>query len=114
MNGSLARLAVVVNDFGREILAGAALAGQQHRRGRARGDLLQQRLDAAIAALVADDAVEAVGLRLVGAQRPHLPPKPRRFERLFDEQRNLVEVERLVGVVIRAMLHRLDRRLHAE
>ena len=102
-------VAVVVQHLGREILAGAALAGQQHRRRRARRDLLQQRLDAStIAGALADDAVEAVGLRLARAQRAHLAAQPRRLERLLDQQRDLVEVERLVGVVIRAVLHRLD------
>ena len=43
----------------------------------------------------------------------HLAPQPRGLERLLDEQRDLVEVERLVRVVIRALLHRLDRRVDA-
>ena len=61
-----------------------------------------------IGAALADDAIEAVGLRLAGAQRAHLAAQPRRLERLLDEQHDLVEVERLVGVVIRAGLHRFD------
>ena len=59
-------------------------------------------------AALADDAIEAVRLRLARAQRAHLAAQPRRLERLLDEQRDLVEVERLVRVVIRAVLHRLD------
>ena len=47
------------------------------------------------------------------AQRPHFAPQLRRLERLLDEQRDLVEVERLVRVVIRAVLHRLDRDVDA-
>ena len=53
------------------------------------------------------------GCAWLRAQRAHFAPQPRRFERLLDEQRDLVEVERLVGVVIRAVLHRLDGRLDA-
>ena len=42
------------------------------------------------------------------AQRPDFAAQPRRLERLLDQQRDLVEIERLVRVVIRALLHRLD------
>ncbi len=62
---------------------------------------------------VADDAIEAVGLRLRRAKRAHFAAQPRRFERLFDQQRDLVEVEWLVRVVIRAGLHRFDRHVDA-
>ena len=67
----------------------------------------------AIGRAVADDAIEAVGLGLCRAKRAHFPAQPRRFERLLDQQRDLVEVERLVRVVIRAGLHRLDRHVDA-
>ena len=67
----------------------------------------------AIARAVADDAIEAVGLRLRRAKRPHFPAQTRRLERLFDQQRNLVEVERLVRVVVRARLHRFDGHVDA-
>ena len=54
-------VAGVVQHFRGEVLAGAALAGQQHRRRRAGGDLLQQRLHAAIdRRALADDAIDAV------------------------------------------------------
>ena len=105
--------AVVVNHLGGQILAGAALARQQHRRRRARRDLLEQRLHRGDGRRLADDAIEAVGLGLARAQRPHFAPQLRRLERLLDEQRDLVEVERLVRVVIRALLHRLDGGLDA-
>ena len=62
-----------------------------------------------IGRLFPDDAIDAERPRLAGAQRAHFPAQPRRFERLLDEQRDFVEVERLVRVVIRAVLHRLDR-----
>ncbi len=106
-------VAAEVNDLGGEILAGAALPCQEHGRGRAGGDLLQQRADVHDRVARADDAVEAVRLRLGAPQRAHFAAQPRRLERLLDKERDLVEVERLVGVVIRALLHRLDGRLDA-
>ena len=102
-------VARIVQDLGREILAGPALAGQQHRRCWTGGDFLQQRADVDHHVALADDAIEAERLRLAGAQRPHFSPQLGRFQRLGDEQRDLVDVERLVGVVIRAVLHRFDR-----
>ena len=71
-------------------------------------DLLQQRAHPDHHVALADDPIEAVGLRLGGAQRAHLAPQLRRLQRLGDQQRDLVDVERLVGVVIGAVLHRLD------
>ena len=53
------------------------------------------------------------GCACVARSAPHLAAQPRRLERLLDQQRDLVEVERLVRVVIRALLHRLDRGLDA-
>ena len=52
-----------------------------------------------------DDAIQTVGPRLRGAKRPHLPAQLRGLERLLDQQRDLVDIERLVGVVIRPVLH---------
>ena len=108
MNGLAARSLGVVEHLGREILAGAALPRQQHRRRRTGRDLLQQRTDADHHVALADDPIEAVGLRLAGAQRPHFAPQLRGLQRLGDQQGDLVDVERLVGVVIGAVLHRLD------
>ena len=34
--------------------------------------------------------------------------QPRRLERLLDQQRDFIEIERFVRVVVRAFLHRLD------
>jgi hypothetical protein len=98
-----------VNDLGREILAGPAFAGQQYRRPGARGDLAQQRPEGDHRVAVSDDTVETVRLRLIGAQRPHLTPERGRLQRLFDQQRHLVEVEGLVEVMKGAVLHCFDR-----
>ena len=101
-------VAVVVDRLGGQVLAGAGLAGQQHGGGRARGHARQQRLDLLHRRETADDRVEAVLLPLAAAQRPHFAPQLAGLERLLDEQRHFVEVERLVDVVVRAELHRLD------
>ena len=106
-------IARVVQDLRGEILAGAALAGQQHRRRRACRDLLEQCFQLRDRRAVADDAVEAVRLRLARAQRAHFAAQAGRFERLLDQQRDFIEVERLVRVVIGARLHRLDRHVDA-
>ena len=80
---------------------------------RLAGNLLQQRADGDHRIALADDAIQAERLRLTGAKRPHFPPQRRRLECLLDEQHDLVEIERLVGVVIRAGLHGVDRRVDA-
>ena len=73
-----------------------------------RRNLPEQRAHADHDVALADDPVEAVRLRLAGAQRPHLAPQLRRLERLGDEERDFVHVERLVRVVVGAVLHRFD------
>ena len=60
-----------------------------------------------------DDALQAVGPRRVGAELAHLAAQPRRLERALDGRGDLVQVERLVGEVVRAELHRLDGGLDA-
>ena len=102
-----------MENLGRQILAGTALAGQEHRRGRTRRDFSEKRLHCRQSGRLADDAIEAVGLRLGGAQGAHFAPQLRGFERLRDEQCDLVEVERLVHVMVGALLDRFDRGLHA-
>ena len=97
-----------MNDFRGEILAGAAFARQQHRRRRADADLLEQRAHRFDRLALADNAGQAEGLRIARPQDTHFAAQLRRLERLFDEQHHLVEIERLVGVVERAALHRLD------
>ena len=110
MNGRGGAVAVVVERLGGEVLAGAALAGQQHRRRRARGDLRAAAPCSAPhrRATRRRCASRPYGCACAGAQLPDLAAQPRRLERLLDQQRDFVEVERLVGVVVRAELHRLD------
>jgi len=102
-----------VQDLGGQVLAGARFSGQQHRRGRTRGDPLEQRLEFAQLRRIADDAIEAVGLGLRRPQLSNFAPQPRGLERLLDERRQRVEIERLVHEVVRAQLHRFDRGLDA-
>jgi hypothetical protein len=112
MNGRDAR-AVVVNHLGRQILARPALADEQDRRGRARRNPLQQGAQRLHRGGVSHDPVQGkrLGMRLL--EPPDLPPELGRFERLLHEQRDFVQVERLVRVVEGPLLHRLDGRLHA-
>ena len=57
----------------------------------------------------ADDPLQAVGTRGVGAVLPDFPAEPGGLERALDHRGNLVQIERLVGEVIGPELHRLDR-----
>ena len=95
----------------REVLAGAALARQEHRRCRAERHAPEQVAQRDDGRRLADDALEREGLRLAGAQHAELAPQACRLERLLDQPRHVVQVERLVGEVIRADLHRLDGRV---
>ena len=61
----------------------------------------------------ADDALQAVRTGRVRPELPDLAAQPRRLERPLDRRRDFVEIERLVGEVIGAELHRLDGGLDA-
>ena len=95
-------VAVEVQDLGGQVLARAAFAGEQHRGRWAGGHLAQQLLQAGHQRRLADDAVEAVGLRLTGAQAPHFAAQAGRLERAAHDRGDVVEVEGLVGEVVRA------------
>ena len=62
---------------------------------------------------LADDALQAEGLRLLGAQRAHFAAQVRSLQPFLDDLHHLIEIERLVGVVKRPLLHRLDDRFDA-
>ena len=68
-------------------------------------------------AVIAGDAptmrCRLYGLAAFDAELPDLAPQPRRLERALDRRRDVVQIERLVGEVIRAELHRLDGGLDA-
>ena len=114
MNGRERAVAGVVNDLGDQVLAGAALAGQQHGGGRADGharDQVPQRRDRRRRA--DDAAAGCTGVAAFAAELPHFTPEPRRLERALDRRRDLVQIEGLVREVIGAELHRLDGGLDA-
>ena len=72
------------------------------------GDLPEQLLGGAHRRRLADDPVEGVAGRLLRLQALHLAAEAGRLERLPDEEKKLVEVDRLVEVVPGPPLHRLD------
>ncbi|MFN8096101.1 MAG: hypothetical protein U0599_28455 [Vicinamibacteria bacterium] len=102
---------VAVDRAGDELLAGARLAGHQHRRvgGAGEGDLLVDGEHRAAA------AHEAVGHEAEGASdgSGSLPPARAPGERALDDLGHLADVDGLAHEVERAGLHRLERRLEA-
>ena len=96
----------------KQLLAGAALAFEQHRRvGRRRamqrhGDLLQLRI-------FADDLRRAAALRQLLLQQDVLGRQPPLRERALDHQQQMIGIDRLGEKVERAFLHRRDRVLNA-
>ena len=92
-----------------QFLAGAALAGDQHRdvaRGHA-SDRLEDLEDRAAAA---DQAIARAARAAAhfAAQRAHLALERARAQRLLDQRQHRGHLERLHQIVERAALHRLD------
>ena len=118
MNGASGVARLAVNQPRQQLLAGAALAEDQHRR-RQLGDLVHQIDDVARHLARPDDEL---ALGLVGdlrRQRQHLPVEILPLARVAHQRAQLVVVEILGDVVIGAVLHRLhggldlvDRRDH--
>ena len=102
---------VVVDGAGDELLAGARLAADQHRRVALR-HLLHDAEHALQRAARADDAVEVVDVVLRVAEVVELVAHAPELERLLDLDLHLLDLERLLHVVEGADLHRLDRRAH--
>jgi hypothetical protein len=108
MNGASPSPAFAVDQAREQFLAGAALAEDQHGRRELR-DLVDQIDDVARHLARADDEL-AFGL--VGdlrRQRQHLPVQILTLARVAHQRSQLVVVEVLGDVVIRAVLHRLHR-----
>ena len=102
-------VAVEVQDLGGQVLAGAALAGQQHGRGRAGGDLR------AAGRAAPPSAGDSPTMRSRRRAAPGWRAASRTSRRscvvssaLSTISDDVVEVERLVGEVVGADLHRLD------
>ena len=107
--------AVVVDRARDQLLAGAALARDQHRAVGAR-DLRHDVEHAAQRAAVADDVLEAVLRAQLALQRAVLGLEATVLDRLLDEPAHHVEValvERLLEVPERARAQRFDRALGA-
>ena len=90
-----------------QLLAGARLAGDEHRRARRRH--AQREVDGrAQRRAVADDLVDGAPGGLLLAQLAHLGEQPAVLERARDAQLDLLEVDRLLHEVEGPDAHRLD------
>ena len=102
--------AVLVDGAGDELLAGAALAGDQHRD-VLRRDAADGLVDLAHRRGLAQDRVGRVGVGLgLGDDGRRLHP-PGDLQGLIPHLPQLVRVEGLEEVVVGALLHRLDGRV---
>ena len=102
--------AVLVDGAGDQLLAGAALAGDQHRHVLG-GDAADGLVDLAHGRAGADDGAVHVRVRRGLGDHGRLAHPPGHFQRLADHPPQLVQVERLEQVVVGALLHRLDGRV---
>ena len=106
----LALRAVEMNRPRDHLLAGARFAGDQHRALRL-GDHLRGLDDVLDPPAAADDSVLVEFLVALAEQVSVLRPQPLMVDRAVDDHEQLVDLERLLQVVERAELHRLDRAL---
>ena len=95
---------------GDELLAGAALARDEHG-GQAVGGLPDGLEDLEHLAAPADEVVEAPLAAELPLERLVLVPEALALQRVREDELDLVHLERLGDVVVRAELHRLHRRL---
>ena len=101
---------VVVDGAGDELLAGAALAGDQDRD-VLRGDAADGLVDLTHRRAAAEDRAIRVGIRLgLGDHRRGAHPTGD-LQGLADHPPQMVQVERLEEVVVGALLHRLNGRI---
>jgi hypothetical protein len=101
---------VVVDRARDQLLAGAALAGDQDRRGRA-GDPADQSEDLLHGLGPRDHVLEAVLALDLALQPRDLSPQRALGQGLVDQEQELLDLERLGDVVVGAELDRLDRGL---
>jgi hypothetical protein len=106
--GARAACAALVERLGDELLAGAALAADQHRE-IGLGDLLDRLEDLAHRAALADQVLEAVLALDPLEQHAVLALKLGALERMSHHDAQLLVVEGLGQVVLGALLHGLDR-----
>ena len=106
-NGKRRARAELVDRLRDELLAGARLAGDQHRRaGRRR--LLDDPVHGADAGAVADDPAEASLLAKLAAERSHLAQRVLPLDRFLQEDLQPLRIDRLAQVVVGAFLDRFD------
>src|SRR5688572_20348511 len=103
--------AQLVDRLGDELLAGARLAPDQHRR-RRRGGLLDDLVDLAHARTAADHVAEAAVLAQLPAQDLYLAPRVLPLDDLVEQDLQPLRLDRLGQVVVGALLDRLDRRFN--
>ena len=100
--------AQLVDGLRDQLLAGARLAGDEHRR-RGRRRLLDHLIDLAHLGAVADERAERAVLAQLAAQRLHLAHRLEPLDDLVEQDLQPLNVDRLGQVVVGAFLHRLDR-----
>src|SRR5581483_2334036 len=100
--------ALVVDRLRDHVLADAALAREEHRRGLARRDLADELVDLAHGRRLADDGLETALLLRALADRADLAAELGRLERLAEADEELLDLERLLQVVLGPELDRLD------
>ena len=103
--------ALVVDGARHQLLAGAALPGDEHG-GVGLGHLGDRLVEPHHLRMAAHELVEAVGAIELGAQVPQLALEPALPGRLADQIQDLVHVPGLGQVVVRARLHGVHR--HAQ
>ena len=106
-NGPLGALAVGVDGLGDELLAGAALARDEHD-GVGRRDAHDAPEHLAHGPRSADDVLELVAILELAREERHLAGEAPVVERLGDLDEELLLGERLLDVVEGAEAHRLD------
>ncbi len=103
--------ALVVQRARHQVLAAPRLAVDEHRS-RGVGHPQHQRAHLAHRSVLADDRLDGVAARERLAQRPGLVAQAGLGQRAVEEEDQLVHLERLRQVVVRALADRLDGRLH--
>ena len=101
---------VVVDRPRDELLAGAALAGDEDRCRRGR-DPPHQGHHVAHRLALRDDRLDPVAILHLALQPRDLRPQRPLAERLVRDEQQLLDLERLGDVVVGSELHRADRRL---
>ena len=101
---------MLVDGAGDQLLAGAALAGDQHRDVLG-GDAADGLVDLAHGRAGADDGTDDIVLRRSLHDHGRLAHRPNHVQRLAHHAPELVQVERLEQIIVGSLLHGLDGRV---